>query len=550
MPDTIMPWIAGLFLVFAGMLIGYFLWYRDRSLEDANHQKLEIEHDQLKQSIEHLKSVAQDAESELTERNGKLYVLQKHYDDLIAGREQFQRDRIELEAELRLRQKQLEESQSRCDEEKRAKNELNDQLNSEKVKTREWQLTNENQWSNRLQQLETELAARQTDVHHLSQQCDTLRKQVGQLTEQEQLIKRQRDEARQTTEKSDAETAGRMARLENQESTICNLQQSLKDCMRELDEVKSTRLEKANSNQQVIRQLREACRSQSLQVQTLTERNHELQSEVVQAEKVQQKSASLIAQLEQNLLTKVAECGELGKQLRLIRETRTQLEKTIEEREASTSQQLAKIRSRVEQLQRDAMQHQARITTLIRERDELKSQMNEFQVIQQESEQLLELQRIEIHSRLELAVAQRDQAFDEANQAQFELEQLHEIVESQNANIEELQSQSANIVNFSSPHDTEDLIYGGSTRNDSKRGRIYSLPPVIRDDLQRLPGIDDGLERRLNEYGVYTFQQIMDWDAAVIKEFSTMLELDDLIEQHQWVEQAQQLYPQTHRRAA
>ena len=47
----VFPYIAGFFLVFAGMLIGYFLWYQNRAEEDAARRVLSNENADLRPSL-------------------------------------------------------------------------------------------------------------------------------------------------------------------------------------------------------------------------------------------------------------------------------------------------------------------------------------------------------------------------------------------------------------------------------------------------------------------------------------------------------------------
>ena len=88
-----------------------------------------------------------------------------------------------------------------------------------------------------------------------------------------------------------------------------------------------------------------------------------------------------------------------------------------------------------------------------------------------------------------------------------------------------------------------DLEYGGEVRRDTELGLVYSRPPIINDNLQLISGIASKLETQLNEYGVYTFQQIMLWDRHNIDQFSNLLDtFQDRIQRDDWVGQAKTLY--------
>jgi predicted flap endonuclease-1-like 5' DNA nuclease/uncharacterized protein (UPF0335 family) len=62
------------------------------------------------------------------------------------------------------------------------------------------------------------------------------------------------------------------------------------------------------------------------------------------------------------------------------------------------------------------------------------------------------------------------------------------------------------------------------------------------DDLTRIEGIGPFLERKLNEIGVYTYDEIAAWDSERIQEVTTAIQyFDGRIERDQWVEQAARL---------
>lgn len=76
---------------------------------------------------------------------------------------------------------------------------------------------------------------------------------------------------------------------------------------------------------------------------------------------------------------------------------------------------------------------------------------------------------------------------------------------------------------------------------DPKLGLIYHSQPKETDDLTALKGIAQVLEKRLHEFGIYTYAQIAAWDEDQVKEFSSRLSFKDRIQREHWVEQARQL---------
>ena len=97
---------------------------------------------------------------------------------------------------------------------------------------------------------------------------------------------------------------------------------------------------------------------------------------------------------------------------------------------------------------------------------------------------------------------------------------------------------------------TYDPDYGGRVRHDSARGVVFTEAPESRDDLKRISGIAKVLEGRLNEFGVYTFKQIMNWNPEEVEEYSRLLAFRDRIERDDWQGQARFFYSQKRTEAA
>jgi len=87
-----------------------------------------------------------------------------------------------------------------------------------------------------------------------------------------------------------------------------------------------------------------------------------------------------------------------------------------------------------------------------------------------------------------------------------------------------------------------DQEYGGHTSQHETRGTVYTEAPETQDDLKRISGIAEVLEARLNDYGIYTFKQIMEWKPKAIEEFSRLLTFRDRIERDDWLSQARFFY--------
>ncbi len=84
------------------------------------------------------------------------------------------------------------------------------------------------------------------------------------------------------------------------------------------------------------------------------------------------------------------------------------------------------------------------------------------------------------------------------------------------------------------------------TQVHSRRGVIYTREPERKDDLTRISGISKVVEERLNEFGIFTYAQVMDWRPAVVDEFSKLLGLPDQITRDNWLGQARRIHDERH----
>lgn len=76
---------------------------------------------------------------------------------------------------------------------------------------------------------------------------------------------------------------------------------------------------------------------------------------------------------------------------------------------------------------------------------------------------------------------------------------------------------------------------------DPALGSVYKIAPPDAEDLTRIKGISNALEKRLHELGIYTWSQIASWEERHIREFSSRLAFKDRIVREKWVEQSRNL---------
>ena len=88
-----------------------------------------------------------------------------------------------------------------------------------------------------------------------------------------------------------------------------------------------------------------------------------------------------------------------------------------------------------------------------------------------------------------------------------------------------------------------------TTHNGTGGGNIYNKPlirsaprPNGKDDLKEIEGIDKSLENKLNELGIYHFDQIAKWSSKNSQWVEEYLRLESSqITDAKWVEQATEL---------
>ncbi|MEM1294209.1 MAG: hypothetical protein AAGH89_02520 [Verrucomicrobiota bacterium] len=91
------------------------------------------------------------------------------------------------------------------------------------------------------------------------------------------------------------------------------------------------------------------------------------------------------------------------------------------------------------------------------------------------------------------------------------------------------------------PVEASGLSKLSNTRSDKELGLIFESAPELIDDLTKISGVGDVLCGKLNEFGIYRFEQIAAWDEAIIAEFSKRLSFKGRVEREKWVEQAGKL---------
>lgn len=88
------------------------------------------------------------------------------------------------------------------------------------------------------------------------------------------------------------------------------------------------------------------------------------------------------------------------------------------------------------------------------------------------------------------------------------------------------------------------VIAGGKgvTRLDERLGVVYEEPPSESDDLKTITGVDEGLEAKMHEAGIYTYRQVANWNDEQAAAFAELFSVEDQVQRDQWVAQAKSFH--------
>jgi predicted flap endonuclease-1-like 5' DNA nuclease/predicted nuclease with TOPRIM domain len=181
--------------------------------------------------------------------------------------------------------------------------------------------------------------------------------------------------------------------------------------------------------------------------------------------------------------------------------------------------ELAQFKPTVAELHKQLRQREERMAVYVEERTaeevELRSQLAEARDRQAEHQQ---------------KISELQQRLDQGHEAVVNLERDRDEV------LTRLRQQNSQLSQLS------DNVEKDSMERDERRGMVYTSRPSHVDDLKLISGVAEVLEEKLNQYGIYTYEQIMHWDPVAVDEFSRLLTFRDRIERDDWIGQARTLH--------
>ena len=201
--------------------------------------------------------------------------------------------------------------------------------------------------------------------------------------------------------------------------------------------------------------------------------------------------------------------------------------------------ELETVRTDRERLHRAVRRQEEQITSLQALCCRLEATSKQNHGAETHSEHADELRRLSLEHELNSAsLGQAEQTIDE----------LRKLLENRQTIIEGLQRERDEALQKLSSSNENQIEPG--TRMDSRLGLVYLHPPTNCNDLKLISGVNQDIEAKLNDLGIYTYQQIMSWTDLAVAEISKLLSCRDRIERENWVGQAQRLFINRQDRAA
>lgn len=489
---------------------------------------------------------------------------------------------VTIESSLQQSSDQLKESKAKCAAALSAQRVAEDSL-------AEFQIVHEDS-----QRTIEELRGKLSDIKSLESQVASLQETLKNNTAQLEKVSQQRDQALESEKSSLNRASGMQQRIDNQEATVHRLREKRESELQRFQEEMQVRSEieiglkqhQATLEAQLKRQTAQM-ESQNSQLQQQTgDLSSTLEQERTQwHNKFSSKSQELLqlsverdelnSTLEQERSQWQSKFSSKSQELSQLSIERDELNEELSSTKrsaAQTQQHLAEAKNEVEQLTEQVgelkitCQRIVELERLVKQRDgeedlvseELKTLRNQYADAYSKQQQLM--------SELTALRSERNTIRNDHGQFIEQVELLQGKLEASEATIRALRNeraavlaQLANYRAIAEPDATvisfteamaqrrqQDVVYdqeyGGHTSQHEVRGTVYTEAPDTKDDLKRISGIAEVLEARLNDYGIYTFKQIMEWKPKAIEEFSRLLTFKDRIERDDWLAQARFFY--------
>jgi predicted flap endonuclease-1-like 5' DNA nuclease len=481
----------------------------------ATQEQLARVTEQRDQAMEHEKAagvITSGLQKRLDNQESTIHMLRQSQDDALENLKHELKVRNELETRFDARAESIraEAEQMKADYEA--------QIEALRENAEGIKVNRIAEYDSQLQELRGQLQVKATRCGELESEASTFTESIVKLDGKREQLQQELEVARQQMQ----------AQLKQDSETIGNLQRERDDLRGEIEHLQS-----------LMAELQQ-------QISTHTAYGNELELK-----------ENRVAELENALSQRTMESDEL---LGRFNELRDQLAT-----HSRFTTELEMSQSRVVELERSLSQKD-------QESKRLQAQANELERLRQryqdarDRQDSLQVQLDELVSRQISSESERGNLVARISELEARLKAANDIIEDLRreralvlatlADQRQAQEPEATIISFTQSmvptepeaevevDDDYDAEYGGRVRRDANRGVVYTEAPESCDDLKRISGIAEVLEKRLNDFGIYTFKQILDWKPVEIEEFSRLLAFRDRIERDDWQGQARFFYNQ------
>ena len=544
--------ISGGLLFSAGLLVGIaFAMRRGRQERNEIEQAFLCDNQRLQSERDEARQEARALRDSLDAQTTKTVIARELCADLAASRDRMEQERIEVEDALTESRRLVDQIDQQLAEQRQCSVRAQDELHQARQRHLEMLRTLQSEWQTVQTELERHAVQRQREIDELRDALTTANDQVVQLTADNERLQKsaQRLSTDLTNQDSPTESGDQARRL-------ASLEAAFQDQARRLDEARTQ-----------VEELRGQKRAAERRLSTLQSDMRNLRAEADNLRLVEIKLAAeqqQVVTLRESLANEQARVDVAIRQRdEALRSRQEQLAESAGLR-VQVDNQAATLRYLRHQLDTAQMQ----LSEARSEKDQLQNELQTLQTVRKEQDELLEerqamLDRIrnQIGGRIHQLVAQRDHAMAEVKQLRSQVQHWKRVHDANRKALSDLNRKQTELKSQLESGSFPRVVGGGTGEGapasrgvqiDPLLGMLYDDPPAHRDDLKQINGIADKLEARLNELGVYTFEQIANWDDAAMGEVTRRLKLySGRIQRDQWQVQARRkLGTQPPRRAA
>jgi len=389
---------------------------------------------------------------------------------------------------------------------------------------------------------------------------DRFQRQTSQLN----VLQRLCDELNDTSQHASPSSRESTDASLNEERHPQTSSQPLPD--REVNQVDDERLDsKANLEQVIVENmaLKKRLKNQESTIHEITKRNQDTlgKQEDEHSERISRLEHRICSQAESIMKTD-KHLEDLTVELDISKKNLVVAESALMESNSRTS----RLNKKIENLKATCLrisQYESHMEGVEIENKQLKAENQTLQNEQQETlsaqqelaNELNDLRRVNIQSKEEAnerLTAQKEKDLESSETIEnlrLSNDQLHqERVEllARLANQQSVAESDSAIISFAKAMEQRktqsqqfDTEHQGHLVKHAQRGMLFASPPKKSDNLKFISGVTEILEARLNDCGIYSYKQILNWSEEAVAEFSSQLGITESLITNTWKQQAE-----------